>query len=156
MKSIQSKSIQIFLIALSLTFLYSCTFFDQQSKKETKEPPSKKPAAAEDVKLQPKSPPPEAKEPPKKAPAVRQKQHEHKPAPKESEPKTSPKSETVLNEQKKYYNDGMRYYTQAKYHEAKASWQEVIKIGPKTKLAVKARNYIIKADQKLKYLEQMK
>lgn len=153
MKRITRKVPPLFLIALGIALLCSCALFDQQTKKETKDPPAKAPAAGE-MKSQPKAVPPEVKEPPKKAPAVRPKLHEHKPVPKESAPKVSP--ETVLNQQKQYYNDGMRYYTQAKYHEAKASWQEVIKLGPKTKLAAKARNYILKADQKLKYLETVK
>ena len=135
---------------MSLTFLYSCASFDQQTQKETKEPSGATPAASEEVKPRPKTEPREVKEYPKKAPAVRQKHQEHK---KESD---SPAAEALSSQQRKYYNDGMRYYTQAKYHEAKEAWEEVIKRGPKTKLAAKARNYIMKADQKLQYLEQMK
>jgi len=148
MKRTKGTATIIFLMAMSLAFLYSCAFLDKQ----TKEPSGATPAASEEVKPRPKADPQEVREHPKKAPAVRQKHQEHK---KESEPKTSPSDETLANQQKQYYNDGMRYYTQAKYQEAKAAWQEVIKKGPKTKLAAKARNYIKKADQKLKYLEKM-
>jgi TolA-binding protein len=156
MKRIKGTAIYIFLIAMSLAFLYSCAFLDQQTQQETKEPSSITPAVSEETKRTPKVEPQEVKEQPKKSPAVHKKHREQKPALKDSDPKTSPAGETLSNQQKKYYNDGMRYYTQAKYHEAKEAWQEVIKMGPKTKLAAKARNYILKADQKLKFLEQMK
>lgn len=151
MKRTKGTATIIFLMAMSLVFLYSCTFFDKQ----TKEPSEATPKASEEVKPHPKAEPQNVKEHPKKAPAVRQKHQEQKPTPRESEPKTSPADETLANQQKQYYNDGMRYYMQAKYQEAKAAWQEVIKKGPKTKLAAKARDYIKKADQKLKYLEKM-
>jgi len=87
---------------------------------------------------------------------VQKKPREQKAVPKETEPRTSPADEKVDSQQKKYYYDGMRFYTQAKYHEAKEAWENVIKLGPKTKLAIKARNYIGRANQKLKYLEQIK
>ncbi|PKN18273.1 MAG: hypothetical protein CVU71_12235 [Deltaproteobacteria bacterium HGW-Deltaproteobacteria-6] len=138
---------------MSLVFLSSCALFDKQTQKDAQGPSGTTPSASEEVKSRQKAEPQDAREYPKKAPAVRQKHPEHK---KDPEPKTSPADESLAGQQKKYYNDGLRYYTQAKYHEAKAAWQEVIKRGPKTKLAAKARNYIAKADQKLKYLEQMK
>jgi len=153
MKKTKKTATKIFLMAMCLTLLYSCAYFDQETQKETKKPSGAAPAASEEVKPRPKAVPQEVKEYPKKAPVVRQKQQEQK---KESEPKTSHAEEASSNQQRRYYNDGMRYYTQAKYHEAKEAWEEVIKRGPKTKLAAKARNYIIRADQKLKYLEQMK
>jgi TolA-binding protein len=152
MKSIKETARYIFLIALSLFFLYSCASLDQQKQQETKKPSS----VSEEAKPTPKEEPQEVKEQPKKSPAVHKKQRELKPALRELEPKTSPADQTESHDQKKYYYDGMRFYTQAKYHEAKAAWQEVINKGPKTKLAAKARKYILKADQKLKYLEQMK
>ena len=156
MRRIKKKLINLFLIVLGIVFLWSCAAVDKQTEKEIKEPPPA-PAVSEEAKPQPKKEVPhEEKERPKKAPAVRHKHPEHKPVPKESEAKTAPEAESLVKQQKKHYNDGLRYYTQAKYHEAKAAWQEVIKLGPKTHLAAKARNYIMKADAKLKYLEKMK
>jgi cytoskeletal protein RodZ len=155
MKRIKRTVMNIFWIALGLTFLFSCTFFDKQTKKETKEPPSKAPAVSEAAKPRPKAAPPEVKEHPKKAPAAApEKYPEHKPVPKESGPKTPPESK-ALSDQQTYYNMGMRYYSQEKYVEAKQAWQKVIKLGRKTALADKARDNIKKVDQILKTLKEM-
>jgi len=161
MNRIKRELTHIFLMVLCLAFLCSCTFFDQQTKKETKEaPPKATPAVASDVKTSPKAATPQdVKEhphpQPKKVPAATvEKPHEHKPAAKEPESKATQASK-IQAEQQKYYNTGMRYYSQEKYVEAKKAWQTVIKLGRKTDLAEKARENIKKVDQILKTLKEM-
>jgi len=153
MKKIKKTATNIFLIALGLTFLFSCASVDQQTQKDTKEPPKKAPVTKEEVKPQPKAPPRETREPSKKAPAaVGEKHPEHT---KQTPPKTPPEPLGEATSQQKYYDMGMRYYSQEKYAEAKKSWQRVIKLGKRTALADKARENIKKVDQILKTLKEM-
>ena len=151
MKKIKKTATNIFLIAFGSTFLFSCAFFDQQTQKEIKEPSQKPPAVSEEVKPQPKQ---AIKEPPPpKPPAAADEKHpEHKAAPKQPASKTPP-GESIS--QQKYYDMGMRYYSQEKYTEAKKSWQKVITLGKRTALADKARENIKKVDQILKTLKEM-
>lgn len=154
MKRIKKTATNIFLIALCLSFLFSCASVDQQKQKDTKEPPPKAPAVKEAEKPQPKAPP-EVKESPLKLPPAAEKyQQEHKPAPKQQVPKTPPVPSS-LSTQQKYYDTGMRYYSQEKYAAAKKAWQRVIKLGRRTELANKARENIKKVDQILKTLKEM-
>ncbi|MGV8059270.1 MAG: hypothetical protein AB2L12_14795 [Smithellaceae bacterium] len=144
MKKIKNAATNIFLIALGLTFLASCAFFDQQTKKE----PEKAPAISEEQK-----PKQVIKATPKKAPvAADEKYHEHKAVPQKPADKTP---STEPSSQQKYYDMGMRYYSQEKYTEAKKAWQRVIKLGKRTALADKARENIKKVDQILKTLKEM-
>jgi hypothetical protein len=155
MKRIKKSATNIFLIALGLTFLFSCASVEQQKQKDVKEPPKQAPAT--EVKPQPKAPPtpPEIKEPPPKAPAPAVEKHEHKPAPKPQAPKTPQEPLGESTTQQKYYDMGMRYYSQEKYDDAKKAWQRVIKLGKRTDLANKARENIKKVDQILKTLKEM-
>jgi len=57
--------------------------------------------------------------------------------------------------QQKYYDLGLKYYTEEKYAEAQKAWQQVIQIGAKTALADKAREYLKKVDQVLKTLNEI-
>jgi TolA-binding protein len=54
-----------------------------------------------------------------------------------------------------YYNQGLQFYADEQYVEAKKAWQEVIKLGPKTDLAVKARAYVKKVNRVLKTLKEI-
>ena len=57
--------------------------------------------------------------------------------------------------QQKFYDQGMRYYSQENYAEAKKSWQQAVQAGPGTPLADKARDYLKKTEQVLKTLKEM-
>lgn len=57
--------------------------------------------------------------------------------------------------QQKYYDMGMRYYSEEKYAEAKKAWQQSIQLGPRTPLASKAQEYLKKTEQVLKTLQEM-
>lgn len=54
-----------------------------------------------------------------------------------------------------YYNQGLQFYADEQYVEAKKAWQQVIKLGPKTRLAVKARAYVKKVNRMLKTLTEI-
>lgn len=143
-----------FLIVLGLGFLISCTLIDQQTKKETKETPQITPPAPVEVQPLPKAIPKETKEPPPKdAETTREAHPPTKIAPKPPVQKTP--EAPGESQQQKYYNMGMRYYSQEKYAEAKKAWQRVIKLGKRTALANKARENIKKIDQILKTLREI-
>lgn len=57
--------------------------------------------------------------------------------------------------QQKYYDQGMRFYSQENYSEAKKSWQQAVQAAPGTALADKARDYLKKTEQVLKTLKEM-
>lgn len=151
MHRIKKTFVVFFLIAASLIFLSSCSLIDQQTKKEVKEPqPTAVPAVVEKA--------PEHKETPKETKEIPKKAVEKPP----EAPKTVPKSpvqkapeESTKSEQQKYYNMGMKHYSQEQYEEAKKAWQKVIKLGRKTALANKARENIKKTDQILKTLKEI-
>jgi type IV secretory pathway VirB10-like protein len=155
MKRIKKTATNIFLIATCLSFLFSCASVDQQKQKDTKKPPPQAPVVKEAEKPQPKTQP-EVKESPLKLPPVAEKyQQEHKAAPPKQQAPKAPPVPLGLSTQQKYYNMGMRYYSQEKYREAKKAWQRVIKLGRRTSLAEKARENIKKVDQILKTLKEM-
>jgi outer membrane protein assembly factor BamD (BamD/ComL family) len=54
-----------------------------------------------------------------------------------------------------YYNQGLQFYADEQYGEAKKAWQQVIKLGPNTRLAVKARAYVKKVNRMLKTLQEI-
>ena len=58
--------------------------------------------------------------------------------------------------QQRYYDMGMRYYSEEKYAEAKKAWQQAVQLGPHTPLGNKAQEYLKKTDQVLKTLQEMK
>jgi TolA-binding protein len=49
--------------------------------------------------------------------------------------------------QQKAYDLGLNHYTSEEYEEAKKAWKEVIRLGPNTPLADRARENILKTDQ---------
>ena len=57
--------------------------------------------------------------------------------------------------QQRYYDLGMKYYTEENYAEAKKAWQQVLQMGPGTPLAGKTREYLKKTDQILKTLQEI-
>ena len=57
--------------------------------------------------------------------------------------------------QQRYYDLGMKYYTEENYVEAKKAWQQVLQYGPNTPMADKARENLKKTDQVLKTLQEM-
>lgn len=150
MKIRKKTATNIFLIALGLTFLFSCTFFDKQTQKDNK----KTPGTAEEVKHHPRR---GSKEYHKKySPSADEKNQEHKAVPEQPPPpaNASPSLDGSTPQQR-YYNMGMRYYSQEKYVEAKKAWQRVIKLGKRTALADKARENIKKVDQILQTLKEI-
>jgi len=58
--------------------------------------------------------------------------------------------------QQKLYDLGLKHYAAEQYAEANEAWQQVIKLGPDTPLAIRARENIQKAKQILKTLEEMR
>ncbi|MBN1472376.1 MAG: tetratricopeptide repeat protein [Syntrophaceae bacterium] len=156
MKKIKKITTNVFVIVLSLTFLYSCTFIEKHTQKETKKTPAK---SVETEKPRPRAPTPRIKETPREVPeatketpreapeAVKEEQEEGKTVPPVAPHKPSP--------QQQYYNLGMRLYSQDKYREAREAWQQVIKLDKNSALADKARENIKKVDQILKTLEKM-
>ncbi len=54
-----------------------------------------------------------------------------------------------------YYNQGLQFYADENYLEAKHAWQQVIKLGPKTHLADRARVYVKKVNRMLKTLKEI-
>jgi len=151
MKRIKKTFAVFFLIVLGLIFLSSCSLINQQTKKEVKETPPA-PAPAE-VQPQIKETPQEIKEPPKKTIEKHETHHQHKAVPKP--PVQKDIGISGKQSQQKYYNLGMKYYSQEQYEEAKKAWQMVIKLGKKTALANKARENIKKTDQILKTLKEI-
>lgn len=76
--------------------------------------------------------------------------------PAHSQQKSQPKSTPVdAQAQQKFYDRGLKYYTEENYAEAKKSWQQAIQLGPNTALADKSREYLKKTEQVLKTLEEM-
>jgi TolA-binding protein len=57
--------------------------------------------------------------------------------------------------QQKFYDLGLQHYTEEQYAEARRAWQQVIKLGPRTPLAARARENIHKANRILQTLEEM-
>ncbi len=87
---------------------------------------------------------------PKKAkpvhpPAKKAVKSDSKPAGKSADPQA----------QQKFYDQGMRFYSQENYAEAKKSWQQAVQAGPNSPLADKARDYLKKTEQVLKTLKEM-
>jgi len=163
MRRIKKIVVQYFLIALGLTFLFSCAFFDEQTKKDAQDkvPESKALPAKEQKQATPKE---TVKEKPKEVHKEIHKEkkpsQQHVPAKSgeiEQKEVTAPpaKKTTTLTSQQKYYNMGMNYYSQEKYKEAKEAWEKVIKLGKRTALASKARENIKKVEQILKTLEEL-
>ena len=58
-------------------------------------------------------------------------------------------------QQQKYYDIGLKYYTEEHYAEAKEAWQQAIQCGPDTPLAKRARENLEKTDKILKTLKSM-
>jgi outer membrane protein assembly factor BamD (BamD/ComL family) len=54
-----------------------------------------------------------------------------------------------------YYNQGLQFYADEKYHEAKHAWQQVIKMAPNTQLAGKSRLYVKKVNRMLQTLQDI-
>ena len=133
------------LIAFFLVFLSSCASFKQALKdteisappKETKSPPRKVQRKIDSSQQSSK----ENTVEPKKIPESTE---ETPPAPTTAEPQSP---------QQKYYDLGMKYYSEEKYAEAKKAWQMVVRLNKKTLLAKKARDNIKKTDRILKTLE---
>jgi len=74
-----------------------------------------------------------------------------KPAPKPVAPTT-----VDVKAQRELYDLGLQRYTEERYAEAKVAWQQVIKLGPATSLAARARENIQKAERILQTLEEMR
>jgi TolA-binding protein len=53
------------------------------------------------------------------------------------------------------YNQGLQFYADEQYAEAKKAWQRVIQMGPKTSQAAKARAYLKKVNRMLKTLKEI-
>lgn len=56
--------------------------------------------------------------------------------------------------QQRFYDQGMKYYSQENYAEAKRAWQQCVQAGPGAPLADKARDYLKKTEQVLKTLKE--
>ncbi len=54
-----------------------------------------------------------------------------------------------------YYNQGLQFYADENFLEAKHAWLQVIKLGPKTQLADRARVYVKKVNRMLKTLKEI-
>jgi outer membrane protein assembly factor BamD (BamD/ComL family) len=57
--------------------------------------------------------------------------------------------------QQQYYDQGLQQYSKDNYGEAKASFQQVVDLGPNTTLGLKAKDNLKKIDQILKTLEEI-
>lgn len=69
---------------------------------------------------------------------------------------TKPQPKTIdVQAQQRYYDLGLKYYTEENYVEAKNAWQRVIQMGPDSPLAEKARDYLKKTEQVLKTLKEI-
>ena|SRR3989344_2342840 len=60
-----------------------------------------------------------------------------------------------LQAQQKYYDLGLKYYSEENYAEAKKAWQQVLQLGSHTPLSEKAGEYLKKTDQVLKTLNEI-
>lgn len=148
------------MITIGVFVLTSCTLFDQQTKKESKEPPAK----VTDQPATPPTPPPATTTEPKIQPKKAVEKTVEKPAEKPAHHKAAPKLPSEVEKKKEagvkltqqqYYNIGMKHYSQENYQEAKKAWLMVIKLGKRTALANKARENIKKTDQILKTLKEI-
>jgi outer membrane protein assembly factor BamD (BamD/ComL family) len=57
--------------------------------------------------------------------------------------------------QQQYYDQGLQQYSKDNYGEAKASFQQVVDLGPNTTLGLKAKENLKKIDQILKTVEEI-
>ncbi len=57
--------------------------------------------------------------------------------------------------QKQYYDQGVQYYSQEHYRQARESFQQVVDLGPNTALGVKAQENLRKIDRILKTLKEI-
>ncbi len=57
--------------------------------------------------------------------------------------------------QQQHYDQGLQYYSQEHYRQAKESFQQVVELGPNTPLGVKAQENLRKIDRILKTLEEI-
>jgi outer membrane protein assembly factor BamD (BamD/ComL family) len=73
-----------------------------------------------------------------------------------SQQKSSPRQQhTDARAQQQYYDLGLQQYSKDNYGEAKASFQQVVDLGPNTTLGLKAKDNLKKIDQILKTLEEI-
>ena len=73
-----------------------------------------------------------------------------------SQQKTSARQQhTDARAQQLYYDRGLQQYSKDNYGEAKASFQQVVDLGPNTTLGLKAKDNLKKIDQILKTLEEI-
>ncbi len=153
MKKINTLA-SFFLIAFGIIFFTSCALIDQQTQKEIKEPPPKAVETPAELKPEAKTPPKDINAPvPKTGETQGETPPRIKAVPKVPAKKTPEESGASL--QQKYYNAGMKYYSQEKYEEAKKAWQKVIKVNKRSALADKARENIKKTEQILKTLKEL-
>lgn len=84
----------------------------------------------------------------RKAPAAPQKRNAAPPA--------APKmTASVYKEQQRYYDFGLRCYTEERYEEAQQAWRRVLQLGTRTTLAQKSEEYLKKVDRILKTLREL-
>ena len=77
------------------------------------------------------------------------------PSHKSAQPTTKPQHKSVdIQAQQKYYDLGLKHYTEENYVEARKAWQQVLQLGPSTSLSEKARDYLKKTEQVLKTLKE--
>lgn len=67
-------------------------------------------------------------------------------------PSPEPADSAVLQE---YYNQGLQFYADEQYVKARNVWMKVIKLGPDTAVAAKARVYVKKVNRILKTLKEI-
>ncbi len=60
-----------------------------------------------------------------------------------------------IKAQQRVYDQGLQYYSEEHYNKAQESFKEVIRLGPNTSLAAKARENLKKIDQILKTLKEL-
>jgi TolA-binding protein len=78
-----------------------------------------------------------------------------KPGAKSAPQPTAPASVNAKAQQE-LYDLGLQHYMEERYAEAKTAWRQVIKLGPNTTLAARARENIGKADRILQTLEELR
>lgn len=70
-------------------------------------------------------------------------------------PKSAVSKPVDTQAQQRYYDLGLKYYSEENYAEAKKAWQHVLQLGTHTPLSDKAREYLKKTEQVLKTLHEM-
>jgi outer membrane protein assembly factor BamD (BamD/ComL family) len=69
-------------------------------------------------------------------------------------PSTTPEAVDIAVLQD-YYNQGLQFYADEQYGKAKKVWMKVIRLGPDTLVAAKARVYVKKVNRILKTLNEI-